>query len=120
MGIADAAQQKAQAKVSELEATIAALKAELSQAKNELKGASALDDAVDTVTNPEKIREVAQPLRDKTDSLVATSQAKVDKIQADLTTAAAKLSAYETAQGAIDAVAGLAEPQLGPPSFPTT
>ena len=67
MGFSDAASDKAQAKVSELEALVASLKADLSKAKSELSGAEAIDHAVDTVTNPDAVKDVAMPLRDKTD-----------------------------------------------------
>ncbi len=104
MGYGDAARDKAQAKVSELEAQVAALKSELSKANTELQGAQAVDDVVDKVTGPDVVRDATAPVRDKTNSLVSTAQAKVDKIQSDLTTTEAKLSTYQKAQGAIDAI----------------
>ncbi|MEI6621459.1 MAG: hypothetical protein WCP28_06100 [Actinomycetes bacterium] len=104
MGFSDAASDKAQAKVSDLEAQVASLTAQLSKAKAELSGAQAIDQAVDTVTSPDKIKGVAQPVRDKTDSLVASATAKVAKIQAELTTVQAKLNMYQKAQDVVDYV----------------
>ena len=104
MGFTDAARDKTQAKVAEVEAQVADLKAELSKAKTELQGAEALDGAVDTVTSPEKIQVVAQPLRDRTDSMVAAAKAKVARIQAELTTAEARLNTYSAAKDAIDSL----------------
>lgn len=104
MGFSDAASDKAQAKVSELEAQVASLKSDLSIAKSALAGAEALDQAVDKVTNPDAVKEAAQPIRAKTDSMVATATAKVAIIQADLTAAEAKLNMYQKAQNVVDYV----------------
>ena len=81
------------------------MRADLSKAKSKLQATEALDGAVDTVTSPEKVRDVAMPLRDKTDSLVSSAKAKVDKIQSELTTTEAKLATYQSAQNAVDTIA---------------
>lgn len=104
MGFSDAARDKAQAKISQVQAEIADLKAQLSKASSELQGAELLDGAVDTVTSPDMIKGPAAPLRDKTDSLVASARAKVDDLQARLTTAEARLATYESARNAIDSL----------------
>lgn len=116
MGISDSARLAAQAKVSEVQSEVAHLKADLSEAQGKLARAESADSAIDKVPTPGVLDDLAKPLRAKSDASVSAAQAKVDDLAAKLALAETKLSAYQTAQGAVIAVTSDQDTQPTPES----
>ncbi len=87
----EAVHDQAQAQQSQGKATIADLKVELSDAQSKLDGAKAAAGLTDKVTSPGIVRDMTKPLRETADSAVASAQAEVDSITAQISSLNADL-----------------------------
>ncbi len=97
----DNTRAKALAAVSEADAKVKELEADLSSAQTKLKLVKAGDDAVDTITSIPVVKDNTEFLRKRTEAEVSGAQATVDRIEAELATARTK---QKWAQRALDTV----------------
>lgn len=97
----DNTRAKAQAALSEADAAVKDLEAQLSSAQTKLKLVKAGDDAVDTITSIPVVKDNTDFLRKRTEAEVSSAQAAVDRIEAELATARTK---QKWAQRALDTV----------------
>lgn len=97
----DNTRAKALAAVSEADAKVKELEAELSSAQTKLKLVKAGDEAVDTITSIPVVKDNTEFLRKRTEAEVSGAQATVDRIEAELATARTK---QKWAQRALDTV----------------
>lgn len=106
MGITDAARDKAHAKVSELEAQVTALKADLADAQDQLTASQAAGDLLDSVKQTPVVGGLTEGMRRDSGVDQATAQATVDKLTAELSSAETKLDWAKKAEDALGAVTG--------------
>ncbi len=107
------ARSKAQAKVSEYEAQVSALKAQLADAQDELDGSKAAGGLLDSIKDAPVIGGLTDRLRRTTGVDQATAKADVDRIQAELTKAQTQLDWARKAQDAVETVTDSAEDDRG-------
>lgn len=113
MGMSDMARRKAQAKVSEYEAQVTVLKAQLADAQDELDGSTAAGGLLDSIKDAPVIGGLTDRLRRNTGVDQATAKANVDRIQAELTKAQTQLDWARKAQDAVETVTDSAEDDRG-------
>lgn len=97
----DNTRAKALAAVSEADATVKDLEAQLSSAQTKLKLVTAGDSAVDSITSIPVVKDNTEFLRKRTEAEVSSAQAEVDRIESELATARTK---QKWAQRALDTV----------------
>jgi multidrug resistance efflux pump len=107
--MSDIARSKAQAKVSEYEAEVSALEAQLADAQSELDGTKTASGLLDAVKDAPVIGGLTDRLRRNTGADQASAKATVDRIQAELTKAQTQLDWARKAQNAVDSVTDAAE-----------
>lgn len=106
MGITDAARDKAHAKVSELEAEVTALKAQLADAQDQLEVSQGAGGLLESVKETPIVGSLTEGMRRDSGVDQATAQATVDKVQAELSSAQTKLDWAKKAEDALGAVTG--------------
>ncbi len=102
--MSDMAKSKAQAKVSQYEAEVTALEAQLADAQEELDGSTAAGGLLDTVKDVPVLGDLTGRLRRGTGVDQATAQANVDRIQSELDKARTQLVWARKAQDAVESV----------------
>lgn len=100
----DNTRAKALAAVSEADADVKRLEAELSSAQTKLKLMQTSDSAVDKITNIPVVKDNTEFLRKKTEAEVAAAQAEVDRVESELATARTKLKWSQRALSTVDTV----------------
>lgn len=100
----DNTRAKALAAVSEADADVKRLEAELSSAQTKLKVMQTSDSAVDKITNIPVVKDNTEFLRKKTEAEVAAAQAEVDRVESELATARTKLKWSQRALSTVDTV----------------
>jgi hypothetical protein len=106
MGITDAARDKARAKVSELEAEVTALKADLADAQDQLTASQATGDLLDSVKQTPVVGGLTEGMRRDSGVDQATAQANVDALKSKLSAAQTKLDWAKKAEDALGTVTG--------------
>lgn len=106
MGMTDAARDKARAKVSELEAQVVALKADLADAQDQLSASKKAGGLLDSVKQTPVVGSMTKRLLRDSGVDQATAQAQVDKVRAQLTAAETKLDWAKKAEDALGTVTG--------------
>jgi hypothetical protein len=106
MGITDTARAKAIAAVSEAQAEVTELTAELERAKRQVEDQEAAGEALDSVRDTPLVGTLTAGMRDQTVVDQARSKADVDRLTAELSSATDKLNLATKAQAAIVAVTG--------------
>lgn len=106
MGIADAARDKAHAKVTELEAEVTKIKAQLEEAQENLGGAQAAGDLLGSVQDTPVVGDLTSGMRRDATVDQASGQADVARLQSELSSAETKLEWARKAEAAVEAVTG--------------
>ena len=106
MGITDTARAKAKAAVSEAQAEVTELTAELELAKRQVADQEAAAAALDSVRDTPVVGTLTAGMRDQSVVDQAHGKADVDRLTAELSSATDKLNLAKKAQAAIVAVTG--------------
>lgn len=109
MGMSDIARSKAQAKVSEYEAEVRALEAQLADAQSDLDGTKTASGLLDSVKDTPVIGGLTDRMRRNAGADQASLKATVDRIQAELTKAQTQLDWARKAQNAVDSVTDMGD-----------
>ncbi len=100
----DNTRAKALAAVSEADADVKRLEAELSTAQTKAKLIQAGDDAVDKLTSLPVVKDNTEFLRKRTEAEVSAAHADIDRIEAELATARTKQKWAQRALDTVDSV----------------
>lgn len=100
----DNTRAKALASVSEAEAEVKRLEAELSSAQTKAKLVEAGDAAVDKITSIPVVKDNTEFLRKKTEAEKASAQAEINRIESELATARTKLKWAQRGLDTVDSV----------------
>jgi hypothetical protein len=106
MGITDTARAKARASVSQAQAEVADLTAQLAAARRAVDGSQAAGDVLDSVRDTPLVGQLTAGMRDKAGVDQAKAIADVDRLTAELSSAQGKLDLAKKAEAAILAVTG--------------
>lgn len=106
MVVGRSTRSKAQAAVSEAQADVKRLEAQLNSDQARLKRARTGDSLVDTVTNVPLVKEPTGFLRQRSEANVAEAKAKVDRTTSELLAARNGLKWAQRGLNAIDSVTG--------------
>jgi hypothetical protein len=106
MAISDTARAKARAAVSDAQADVASLSAQLNAAKRALGGSDTASDLLDSVSDVNVVGSLTSGLRDNAQADRAKRQADVDRLTAQLESAKNKLARAQKAESALLSVVG--------------
>lgn len=106
MGISETALAKAQAAVSQAEANVATITAELAAAQKKLSSTSSAGEALEGIKDMALLGSLTSGMRDKVGVDEVQLQADVDRLTAALSAARDKLNLARKAQDAVETVVG--------------
>lgn len=101
--------------MSEAQADVKRLEAQLSSDQTRLKRAETGDSMVDKVTNVPMVKDPTEFLRQKSEANVADAQAKVDRTTSELISARNALKWAQRGLNTVDSVTGAVSDLMDPP-----